>query len=526
MTQEDTSSRYPPSEVRFPHWAAVATLLALAATLRLYRLSAQSIWVDEMLTLSSSGITATLNPIDIFDNLHGPLHSLILFLWTQVAGESEFVLRLPSVFFSVLSLVVIYRLILRLFDARTALVALALLAISPLHVWYGQEARNYSLLLFFSALSFDSYLSLLSEPGRANFGKYVLFTFSALLCNMSAAFLVIVQDVFFFFSPRKLSFRDLLLVHVLLALLLLPWLKGMFERVEFHRLVRTEPYPESQFLRGETTFSPLAIPYTFYVFSVGYSLGPGLRELHESVGLAGISGHLRTVVPAAACFSLAFLLGVFSLRDRKRLLFLLLLWLAVPLVLVSLFAVKNFKPFNPRYALVALPAYIMIVVEGVRLRAPVVLRALLLAALLASMLVSLWNYYTVPAYWKDDFRGAAGVLNAEVTAGDVVFAAGTYEPLIYYRSERVPLLPLFPEVVRDRAALESYVLKQAAGSERVWLVTSRMWNVDPEGAVRGLFTRLFSVEKELRFEGVEVILFVREREASSGQGGVKRTLDT
>jgi uncharacterized membrane protein len=528
MNQE--SSPPPVSENHVSHRAVVVILLVIATALRLYGLSSQSIWVDEMLTLSSSGITAPLHAIDIFDNLHGPIHSIILFLWTRIAGESELALRLPSVLFSVLSLIIIYRIVLKLADSRTAIVALALMAISPLHIWYGQEVRNYSLLLFFSALSFDSYLSLLSAPGRTNFGKYVLFTFAAFLCNMSMAFLLIVQNVLFFLFPRKLSLRNLLFANVLVALLLTPWLVGMFERVELHRLVRTEPYPETQLLRGEATFSPLAVPYTFYVFSVGYSLGPGLRELHEVTGIVDLSGHLSTVLPATICFSLAFLLGAFSLRDRRKVLLLLLIWLVVPLVMVSLFAIKNFKPFNPRYVIVALPAYVFILAEGLRPRAAALpgnlVRGVLIAGLLVLTAVSLWNHYHVPGYQKDDFRAAAEVLNAEFAPGDVVFVEGTYEPLIYYCGDRIPLLPLFPELIRDEHGLESFVLEKSGVAGRVWLVTSRLWYADPEKRVHARFRELFGVERELHFEGVDVTLFVKRRQARAGELDSEHRLGT
>ncbi len=515
MNRED--SLLTTSESRVSHRAVVAILLVVAAALRLYQLSSQSIWVDEMLTLSSSGITAPLYPIDIIDNLHGPLHSIILFLWTKLAGESEFALRLPSVLFSVLSLIVIYRIILRLTDSGTAIVALALMAVSPVHVWYAQEVRNYSLLLFFSALSFDSYLSLLAEPGRTNFGKYVLFTFAGFLCNMSMAFLLIVQDVLFFLVPRKLSFRHMLLANVLVALLLAPWLKGMFERVEFGRLVGKESYPETQFARRESTFTPLALPYTFYVFSVGYSLGPGLRELHDLARVDSLSGHLSVVLPSAICFALAFLLGLFSLRDKRKVLLVLLIWLVVPLVMVSLFAVRGFKPFNPRYAIVALPAYVFLLAAGLRLRTASLpanlLRSVLIGGIIVLSLMSLWNHYHVPRYQKEDFRAVSEFLNTEFVPGDAVFVVGTYEPIIYYCGDRIPLVPLFPDLVGDESRLESFILEQSSEAEHVWLVTSRLWYVDPERRVQARFMELFGLERELHFEGVGVSLFVRQREA-------------
>ena len=499
-------------------WIYVLVLLLMASALRLYRLSAQSIWVDEMLTLSSSGVTAPLHPIDIFDNLHGPLHSLLVFLWTKVAGQGEFALRFPSVVFSVLSLYAIWRLIRKLTNPRVAFVALAIMTVSPFHVWYAQEARNYSMLLFFAAMSFDSFLELIAEPRRAVFGRYVLFTFAAFLCNMSMAFAVLVQDIVFFFWPRKLSFRNLVAAHVLLVLLLSPWLYDMFQRVEFHRLVRTEPYAAGEFLRGQTTFTPLALPYTFFVFSTGYSMGPSLRELHESTRMLFLSGHLRVVLFTAISFALPCVLGILSLRNKKKLLWLLLIWLAVPLGIVSLFAVKNFKPFNPRYVMVAYPAYVLLLARGLRWPdhahlSRKLLSGLLAAMVLASTVLSLSNLYHSRHYWKDDFRSAGATLDGQLQERDVVFTEGTYEPLIYYCRTPVTFHSLFPNLISDEAVLRDFLREKSAGAHRVWLVTARLWDLDPERKVLRLFEQYFIMEKESNFEGVDLFLF-RKREES------------
>ncbi|MCX5801543.1 MAG: glycosyltransferase family 39 protein [Candidatus Eisenbacteria bacterium] len=517
----------------------VALLILLALFLRLYRLSSQSIWVDEMLTLFWSGFSAPFIPADVFTNLHSPLHSLVMFLWTRLAGESEFALRFPSVVFSVLSLFAIYRLILRLSGPRTAAVALAVMALSPFHVWYAQEARNYSMLLFFSALSFESFLNLLSEPDRKSFGKYVLFTFAAFLSNMSAVFVVAVQDVFFLISRRKLSFRSLVFAHVILAFLLLPWLGEMLHRVEFLRLARTAPYVGTEFLRGQTTFTPFAVPYTFFVFSLGYSFGPSLAELHESARLASFAHYGPVLIPAAIAFSLAVLLGIISLRNRTKLLSLLLVWIALPLVVVSFFAIKNFKPFNPRYLMVSYPAFVLLLAEGLRLGGAravgpgasepegtvrrrgmvsflgTAMRLALCALVLGTMLLSLWNYYRVPRYGKDDFRAASRTLEAEFAPGDMVFTEGTYEPLLYYLRHGhsgqggapITFLPLYPEMVGNDARVRDYVLEKAREANRVWLVTSRLWNLDPERKVPALFQQMFLAEREFHFQGVDVVLY-------------------
>lgn len=501
-------------------WVWVLVLLLVAFGVRLYRLSAQSIWVDEMLTLLSSGVSVPLHLVDIFDNLHGPLHSLLLFLWVKVAGQGEFALRFPSVVFSVLSLYAIWRLIRRLTDSRVAFVALALMTVSPFHVWYGQEARNYSMLLFFCTMSFNYFLELLAEPRRSVFGKYVLVTLAAFLSNMSMALALAVQDLLFVFWPRKLSFRDLVLAHVLLLLLLSPWLYGMFQRVEFHRLVRTESYASNELLRGETTFELLALPFTFFVFSTGYSLGPSLRELHESSRMLLLAEHWRVLSFAAAAFTVPFLLGLFTLRKRWRLLLFLLLWLAVPLAVVSAFALKNFKPFNPRYAMVAYPAYVLLVARGLRWPDGARLSRKLLSGVLAAMVfactvVSLGNLYHSSIYWKDDFRSAGATLMSRLKEGDVVFTEGTYEPLVYYGRGRLVLHPLFAYVVADETSLRDFVAEKSAGAERVWLVTSRLWDLDSERKVLSLFERTFVLEEEFNFEGVDLFLFRKKEESQT-----------
>jgi uncharacterized membrane protein len=61
-------------------------------------------------------------------------------------GSEEWVLRLPSALVGLLSIYLLYRLGSALFDRLTGLAAALLLAVSPFHVWYSQEARMYALV--------------------------------------------------------------------------------------------------------------------------------------------------------------------------------------------------------------------------------------------------------------------------------------------------------------------------------------------------------------------------------------------
>jgi mannosyltransferase len=120
----------------------IAVASGLALVLGLIRLGTPSLWVDEAFT--AHAVRETLvNPIDQYHWLY----YAALKPWSLVAGTSEWALRLPSVFASMLAcglLVVLGR---RLVERRVALVAGLFLATSPFLVKWSQQARSYSLVL-------------------------------------------------------------------------------------------------------------------------------------------------------------------------------------------------------------------------------------------------------------------------------------------------------------------------------------------------------------------------------------------
>ena len=75
-----------------------------------------------------------------------PLYYLLVRPWISV-GKSEFVLRFFSTLWATISIPLIARLGYRLGGARVAVLAAFMLAVSPFHIWYAQEARTYTLLV-------------------------------------------------------------------------------------------------------------------------------------------------------------------------------------------------------------------------------------------------------------------------------------------------------------------------------------------------------------------------------------------
>ncbi|MFH1755037.1 MAG: hypothetical protein ABIA59_04985, partial [Candidatus Latescibacterota bacterium] len=82
----------------------VIGLMILAGCIRLYRLGYQSLWVDEILTYVVSSPKDSLHIWDYLKyNLHGPLHSFIVYLF-QLIDRSDAWLRLPSAIAGVASI--------------------------------------------------------------------------------------------------------------------------------------------------------------------------------------------------------------------------------------------------------------------------------------------------------------------------------------------------------------------------------------------------------------------------------------
>src|SRR5205823_8653991 len=92
-----------------------------------------------------------------------PLYYAVVHFFLTL-GTSEIVLRLPSVLFGTASLALMFIVVTPLLGNRVALVSAGLLAISPFHVWYSQEARPYSLFLFLSLLSLALLQRIIDRP--------------------------------------------------------------------------------------------------------------------------------------------------------------------------------------------------------------------------------------------------------------------------------------------------------------------------------------------------------------------------
>ena len=129
-------------------------IVVVAVWVRLFGLTRESLWVDEIISLDLTGAPGLKTLPLIADLIHPPLYFLGLAQWRDVFGGSEWAIRAFSVVWGVLGVLAIQGYAREVGETRRiALWAAILATLSPLAVYFGQEARMYAQAVALVALS-------------------------------------------------------------------------------------------------------------------------------------------------------------------------------------------------------------------------------------------------------------------------------------------------------------------------------------------------------------------------------------
>ncbi|NEP58399.1 MAG: hypothetical protein F6K31_15505 [Symploca sp. SIO2G7] len=174
------------------------------------------------------GLQDLINSLAKEDPQHPPLYYIMARFWVQLFGNSVAVTRSLSAIISLLVFPCLYWLCLELFAAPwVGWVAIALVTISPFHILYAQEAREYSLWMVTILLSSAALLRAMRRQTLASWAIYTIssvlgfytFLFSALVAIGQGIYLLILEN----FSWTK-TVKAYLLASVTAVILSLPWI--------------------------------------------------------------------------------------------------------------------------------------------------------------------------------------------------------------------------------------------------------------------------------------------------------------
>ncbi len=445
---------------------ALLLVLLLAAGLRFYRLDTQSFWSDEGNAIRAAQRSIPLVIAAARGDIHPPGYYLLLHFWRIPTGDSEFAVRALSVYIGLLTVALTGRLGRRMLGHGVGVGAAFLAAVSPLAVYYSQEARMYSLLGLISVASTDLLWSLFRRPRPLTGLLYALVVAAGLYVHYFFPFILVAHNLLVFGrwglragdrfrgrarsylsgdncqdcfpgdpvpgpvpegQPREeLPLRKWLALQGLVVLLYLPWLPAA---------LRATGWPSA---------------------GRGYTLEAALLDIFR-VLTVGITQEAIPARPVLIGAGVLLALGLWPRRKIALVRTTLALWLLVPLVLI--FAFDLYKPAYLKFLLAILPPFHILLAAGVhnlvrpfrRSRPPLAsalypctFHALMFYALTFYVLLpSLRNLYFNPAYARDNYRQIAAAITSLGQPGDGVIlnAPNQWEVFTYYYQGDLPLYP-------------------------------------------------------------------------------------
>jgi mannosyltransferase len=490
----------------------IGLVMALALGLRLYRLGHENFWFDEFWQVK----IASHSVGDIIVNYlnygpsagpgesdQAPLSYLITHFFLA-SKDNEWHARLPSAIFGTLGVLAIFLVGRELFSYRVALLAAILLAFSPLHLWYSQEARWYAQ---WSSITTFSYILLLHacKSGRAaSWVSYGLLTLLNIYTFIYALFVVVAQAITAWWLQRLSKGRRMLLVkfalgHLLIACAAAPVLWRIFTNLNV-----STGTPRAATL--------MELPYTFFAYTAGFTVGPTLRQLHALPGVFSLVADYPSIVVFFAVFLPVFALGIHRVTLDPPASALLLPWLFAPPILAFLIGVLSNVTYQVRYTFASLPAFVLILALGALSLKPRIVRAGVIALILLCAGYSVANFYWNPRYDREDVRAAVAYINARPLEASLIISLGQIEAVVKYYGPNLNIIEMERcdvEVDRDGSPRKATFHPQV-----IWVIAGRDWNHTAEACLSRL-SQSYSVIDKQSFTGIELWLLKERQEYSA-----------
>ncbi len=456
-------------------------LIAIAARAAGLR---SGLWHDEITTLLEFVRLPVADLLATYSSLNNhPLYSLIAKGSVSAFGESAATLRLPAAAFGVAAIASFLPIARRAVGLWPALLTLLLLAISYHQVWFSQNARGYTLLLFWTTLATFLFLEGARRNRAVMWAAYGGVFAAAMYTHLSAAF---------YFAAHGFIYAGFL----------------------FNRMVLKNG--STQPLAGHGPFFGMALgvaltllAYAPMLGSIGSTFG-GVRDTAPDAPLAkwndpffvlqnlieqftGLGPLMAFALPPAIILA-AY--GVYIIWRRDRLVAAIYV-LQIPITVATLSIVG--MRIWPRYFFVEISFLYLALVAGVMAAAAIVgdfverrwklswvtkgLTTAAAAAMILGSLPLLARNYAAP---KQDLAGGVAAINRDAASGDLRTVYG------------VSAAPVIGYLAPDWTELTPEMIAAMNGERRVWVLVAfrdQVAGADPE--TWAAFDEKFTLERRL-----------------------------
>lgn len=395
----------------------LTAIVLFGFALRLYHVNQVPLRGDEAFTVihwMREPLSDTLANIATVDP-QPPLAYFLYHVWGILTGTGEQTVRLLPALLNLIGIPALYALGKRIGGRRVGLLAALMWAIHPYQIWHAQDARNYGIWAAASAVSLWLGLRAVEHDRRVDWVLYIIAAAAAAYLYYLELFALVVINLFVLITrwrDRRLLLRWLG-AQIAIGLLLAPWYLQ-------ERLLVSSGYG------GTAGGFELEKLWTWFIPTLTF--GDALP--------ASLAGWIW--IPLLATLAAG---GVALWRRNRGHALLIVLLGTLPLLLLGIVSTRM-NVFAHRYVLAAAPAYVLLlaalVVALLRSRRIGVLGraagALLLAAVLAVQLTSLYAYYF--DYTKSpDWRALASYLSQHADAADLIIQGAADEAYTFYADQ-------------------------------------------------------------------------------------------
>lgn len=487
------------ADLRIDRWVFAAVLVA--AGLRLVRLDAAPLWLDEVVTSTWTALSWGDAARSVLADRHPPLYILLLKAWAAAVGHSDWSLRAFSALASCVFVLLAAALARLMAGSVAGRWAAWLAACSPYVVHHGQEARMYALVMALAAgQAMVLVRVVLGRSARLGWG-FVVASVALTATHYYAAFVIVGELLALAVLARSAARLRINALPALAAG------TSAIASMVAAAVLASHGRPVSQYDLGL-----LKGPGALWTLLAGYELLPSPGALHASGWSAWPL--FPMAVGTGTALAVPMLYGVWSLTTEMRTVALAILGVAVGGALAA-DAVLGVG-FHPRYLAAGMPMFIVLLAAGVPRRLGWSLRSVSVVVVLGTMLGATVLHLADPGHGREDVRTVGRWLDAHVPADEEVLVTSFEMEILARHHWPRHRFRLYPDANRPAAseADADDVARRLprSGHGRVVYVFGRAWLSDPSGALRRSLLRQYARCAGTEARGIEVLCLETRRE--------------
>ena len=184
-------------------------LIIIGFILRFYKLSTQSLWIDEGFSINAA--TQTLKYFypkleSGFVYSGSLLNTYLIAFFIKIFKDLIFAPRLVSVIFGILSIIVTFYFGKEIYNKKIGLIAALFVTFSSIEIAWSRQARMYAQFQFFYLLSLYLFYKFINNKSLKYFILALILTIATILSNILGFSLILIYFVYFILNFKYFKF--------------------------------------------------------------------------------------------------------------------------------------------------------------------------------------------------------------------------------------------------------------------------------------------------------------------------------